>query len=411
MIEQSAPAVNRAALMVPRVGRLVATGDRYEPYRLVDADAAAVEAVTAYFRDLLAAGRAESTVRSYGMDLLRWFRFLRAAGVAWDRATRVEAAISADGYRPLANSRCRIGVCQRRPPRQTLRRSRRAGCLRRRCVRIPRRCCAASTTFTRRSGPGRSSTRSRSIDLGAVAAHTRTTIRWSPTATSAAGLYRPTVPSRIPRSLPDEQFNEIFARLPSHRDRALVAFYVSTGARASELLSATVAGVDPGRQLITVVRKGTRELQELPASTDAFVWLRLYQVEMAQLIPTGRRQPLWWALRRPARPLTYHAVHRMFERVNNLAGTTATLHSLRHTAAYRMAEDPDLPLTDVQAVLGHAQLTTTQIYLTPRKEDVIRRVLNHHAEQTRQATERVRPAPAAGYRPETLSVLFANEAP
>jgi hypothetical protein len=73
-----------------------------------------------------------------------------------------------------------------------------------------------------------------------------------------------------------------------------------------------------------------------------------------------------------------------------------------------MAEDPALPLTDVQFVLGHAQLTTTQIYLTPRKEDVIRRVLAHHAEQTRKAVERARPAPAVGYRPETLDVLFPN---
>ncbi|WUI03957.1 tyrosine-type recombinase/integrase [Spirillospora sp. NBC_00431] len=141
----------------------------------------------------------------------------------------------------------------------------------------------------------------------------------------SSGLYRPRLPSRIPRSIPDSEFNEIFARLPSHRDRALIAFYVSTGAQASELLSATWAGVDPGRQLITVVRKGTRALQELPASTATFVWLRLYQVEMAELIPKGRRQPLWWTLRRPARPLTYHAAHRMFERVNQRAGTAATL--------------------------------------------------------------------------------------
>jgi integrase len=59
----------------------------------------------------------------------------------------------------------------------------------------------------------------------------------------------------------------------------------------------------------------------------------------------------------------------MFERVNDRAGTAATLHSLRHTAAYRMAEDPSLPLTDVQAVVGHAQLTTAQIYLTPLLDD------------------------------------------
>ena len=224
------------------------------------------------------------------------------------------------------------------------------------------------------------------------------------------GLYRPVVPSRIPRSVPDEEFNEIFARLPSHRDRALVAFYVSTGARASELLSATQGGTDPGRQVITVIRKGSRAAQELPASTDAFVWLRLYQLEMDGLIPKGARQPLWWTSRRPVRPLTYHAAHRMFERAGAAAGSAATLHALRHTAAYRMAEDPDLPLTDVQYVLGHAQLTTTQIYTSPRQEDVIRRLLAHHAEQTRQAAARSRPSPAQGYRPETLDVLFRTGA-
>ena len=96
----------------------------------------------------------------------------------------------------------------------------------------------------------------------------------------------------------------------------------------------------------------------------------------------------------------------MFERAGAAAGTGATLHSLRHTAAYRMAEDPALPLTDVQFVLGHALLTTTQLYMTPRKEEVIRRVLAHHGEQVRQA----RPVPAPGYRRETLDVLFGNDA-
>ena len=80
-----------------------------------------------------------------------------------------------------------------------------------------------------------------------------------------------------------------------------------------------------------------------------------------------------------------------------------------------MAEDPGLPLTDVQFVLGHAALTTTQLYLTttqlyltPRKEDVVRRVLAHHSEQTRQAVQRAHPVVAPGYRPESLDVLFGN---
>jgi site-specific recombinase XerD len=52
---------------------------------------AAVEPVTAFFRELLAAGCSEATVRSYGMDLLRWFRFIWAAGLAWDQVTQPDA--------------------------------------------------------------------------------------------------------------------------------------------------------------------------------------------------------------------------------------------------------------------------------------------------------------------------------
>ncbi len=395
-------------LVVAQVGSLQCTGDRWEPWRLVDADGVLVEAVSAFLADLQAAGRSETTLRSYGMDLLRWFRFLWTVGVSWQRASRADA-----------RDFCRWLQLGGKPAR---------------------------THWRRKDGNGGATATAGSVYSTSVRAHSETVLRsfyefhreagtgpvvnpfpldrsrrgvrahahhnpMEPHAKERVGMYRPRPAARIPRAVPDEEFNEIFARLRSHRDRALVAFYVSTGARASELLSARVSGVDPGRQTISVIRKGSRAIQELPASTDAFVWLRLYQVEMEGMVPKEGGQPLWWTLRPPNRPLTYHGVHRMFERVNKAAGTTATLHSLRHTAAYRMAEDPGLPLTDVQVVLGHAQLTTTQIYLTPRKEDVIRRLLAHHAEQTRRAAERVVPPPAPGYRPEALEVLFGTSAP
>lgn len=403
------PSRDLAVLVVPQRGRVIGTADPWEPYRLVDADGVAVEPVASYLRDLQAADRSAATARSYCLDLLRWFRFLWAVEVCWDRATRVEA-----------RDFCRWLQVAGQPTRAHWRHQGEP----------------ETSPSGRPGGAGRPYAAS-------VRAHSETVLRgfydfhldagtgpilnpfpldrarrgrrahahrnpMDPHRNVRTGLYRPTVPSRVPRSVPDEEFNEIFARLPSHRDRALVAFYVSTGARASELLSTTQGGVDPGRGLITVVRKGSREIQELPASSDAFVWLRLYQVEMAEQIPRGRTRPLWWTRRRPVRPLTYHAVHRMFERVNAQVGTSATLHSLRHTAAYRMAEDPGLPLTDVQFVLGHAALTTTQLYLTPRKEDVVRRVLAHHSEQTRQAAARAHPVVAPGYRPESLDVLFGN---
>ncbi|HUH71716.1 MAG TPA: tyrosine-type recombinase/integrase [Mycobacterium sp.] len=404
MIEDEEQARDLAGLVVPLAGSLQATGDRWLPFRLLDPAGAPVEPVSAYFRDLQAAGRSAATVRSYGMDLLRWFRFLWAIEICWDRATRVEAR---DFCRWMLLAGKPFRPHWRRPNESAKRPSSGpayAPSVRAHAETVLR--CFYDFHLAAGDGPIMNPfPLDRSRRGRRAHAHHNP---MEPFRRERAGLYRPRVPSRIPRSITDEEFNEIFVKLPSHRDRALVAFYVSTGARASELLSATQGGVDPGRQLITVVRKGTRERQELPASTDAFVWLRLYQLQFEGLIPKGKRQPLWWTSRMPLRPLTYHAAHRMFERAVGRAGGTATLHALRHTAAYRMAEDPALPLTDVQLVLGHALLTTTQIYLTPRKEEVIRRVLAHHAEQTRQATERARPAPAPGYRPETLEVLFGS---
>lgn len=223
-----------------------------------------------------------------------------------------------------------------------------------------------------------------------------------------AGRYRPRLPQRIPRRIPDERFNQLFAQLGSNRDRALVALWVSMGARASELLGASCGDIDPGRQLVTVVRKGSRAVQQLPASPDAFVWLRLYQSELDPAVSTGRDDPLWWTLRRPWRRLTYHAARAMFVRANATLGANWSLHDLRHTAAYRMARDPNLPLTDVQWVLGHVHLSTTQLYLTPAPDEVIAEVPAHHRRQAAEgATSPGRvPPPAPGYRPETMETLF-----
>ena len=407
-----------ASLVVPRAGAVVMVDDVWEPVRLLDSSGVPVGAVRAFLQDLQAAGRSTATQRSYAMDLLRWFRFGWAIDVRWDHATRVEA-----------RDFCRWLSLRDKPSR--------ASGTAARAVR------GQPNAVTGRPGPG-------DRYAAATRAHSETVLRvfyefhrdagtgpmvnpfplarerrggrpnahhnpMEPFRTERVGLYRPRVPKRIPRCIPDELFNQLFAELGSHRDRALVALWVSTGARASELLGARCGDVDPGQQLVTVVRKGSRAVQQLPASPDAFVWLRLYQATLRDASPAGRDDPLWLTLRRPWRPLTYPAARAMFARAGGVLGANWTLHDLRHTAAYRMARDPLVPLTDVQWVLGHAQLSTTQIYLTPMPGDVIAGMLAHHrrGEQPRDGAQ-VDPgteadgAVADGYRRETLDVLFAG---
>jgi hypothetical protein len=78
-------------LVVALVGALERTGNLFEPYRLVDAAGLVVASAGAYLRELAGCGRPAATQRSYGMDLLRWFRFLWAVEIGWDQATRAEA--------------------------------------------------------------------------------------------------------------------------------------------------------------------------------------------------------------------------------------------------------------------------------------------------------------------------------
>ncbi|MFE7245655.1 ISL3 family transposase [Streptomyces sp. NPDC057580] len=80
-----------ASFVLPEAGQLAETGDRWRPFVLLDADGVEIEPVAAFFAELLACDKSAATIRSYGMDLLRWWRFLWGWGIAWDRAVRSDA--------------------------------------------------------------------------------------------------------------------------------------------------------------------------------------------------------------------------------------------------------------------------------------------------------------------------------
>ena|SRR5271166_1178195 len=169
------------------------------------------------FRSPSGGGAAELTVRSYGMDLLRWFRFLWASGVAWDRAGRSEARdfcrwlqLAGKPVRPHWRERSRPEMGAAVPVAGEVYAPS--------CGRIARRCCAAFMTSTWRRAPARWSTRSRWTGPGGGGRAHAHRNPMEPYHLERSGMYRPAVPSRIPRSVPDEDFNEIFAALHSHRD-------------------------------------------------------------------------------------------------------------------------------------------------------------------------------------------------
>jgi site-specific recombinase XerD len=373
-----------STLTVTRVGRLETT-TTVIGLRLVDGANEEILPASEFLSSLLASGASQSSLRSYAMGLLRWWRFLEAVGVPWDRATRIETRdfvlwMRSGGKRPPDGSPARSPFA---------------------AATINHNLAVLRGFYGDRLAAGVGPVINPVPDsVGGNRPHAHQN-PMQPFEHHRRAPLRQRTPARQPKGLPDRLFDDLFAAMVCDRDRALLAFYVTTGARASELLGVTVDRVDVGQQLIGVHRKGSGALQWLPASSDAFIWLRLY--EAVQSRPEGE-SALWLTRREPTHPLTYSAMRRVLQRANAHLGQTWTLHQLRHTAAQRMVDDPRLSLIDVQWLLGHAHLETTEIYVRPHEDEVVARAREHHQRRAVAPTA----LPAAGYRPEVMETLLGG---
>ncbi|MFI1155079.1 site-specific integrase [Streptomyces sp. NPDC020817] len=79
-----------SGLVVARVGSVEATTAATLPWVVLDGAGRPITSASEFLRELLAGGNTPASCRSYAFDLLRWFRFLAAVHVEWNRAKRVD---------------------------------------------------------------------------------------------------------------------------------------------------------------------------------------------------------------------------------------------------------------------------------------------------------------------------------
>lgn len=369
---------------LPRVGSVEPGRGTLPPYVVVDESGAELEPVTRYLRDLALSDMSPLTCRSYGFDLLRWFRVLWALDVCWERATQSEADVMVGWMRTAANpqrERRRVGgtpagMVNLRTGKPTL-----AAGYAPRTINHALSAVHGFYSFHGHFGRGPvvnpvPSSRQRRRALG----------HRSPVEARAVfrrARLRQKVADVAPRALTDAQWDELFAAMTCDRDRAVLLCYVSSGARAGELLGAQLGDVDWGGLKIYVVSKGTRLRQAVPASPEAFLYLARYLD--ADGVPAVD-EPLWRTRRGERRALTYWAMRRVLQRANAVLGTNWTLHDLRHTAATRMANDPAMTLAEVQQVLRHADINVTARYVTVRIEEIFDKLQEHYQRPRPQRT-------------------------
>lgn len=150
------------------------------------------------------------------------------------------------------------------------------------------------------------------------------------------------------------------------RDRAMIELLYATGMRVSELVSVRAADLHLDEEYLTCIGKGDKE-RIIPLGAEAARWVRRYQREARPVLAArarqARRSEPRLFLNGRGTALTRVSFWRNLTAHGRAAGINAALspHVLRHSFATHLL-DNGADLRAIQMMLGHADISTTQIY-------------------------------------------------
>jgi site-specific recombinase XerD len=203
------------------------------------------------------------------------------------------------------------------------------------------------------------------------------------------------LPRRLPRDLSNDAVEQLWAVIPTPRDRAWFVLMLRAGLRVGEVVSLRLTDVlvppqadQPAR--LRVCGKGQKERLVL-LTADAYavlkVWLECRPAsDQAQVFLNDRGSPL-----------TSNGIEWLLHQYGAQVELAVTPHQLRHTYARQLTE-AGMPITSLSKLMGHAQVSTTQLYTAgadPELVQAYQTAMAQLARQTLPARESPPPAPCA----------------
>ncbi|HEY7575359.1 MAG TPA: site-specific tyrosine recombinase XerD [Thermoanaerobaculia bacterium] len=180
-----------------------------------------------------------------------------------------------------------------------------------------------------------------------------------------ADLSNPKRGLSLPRTLTEEEVEDILAAPDvasplGLRDRAMLELMYASGLRVSEIVSLPRDRVDLEAAFLRVTGKGGKE-RIVPFGRSAGRWMKRYLEEVRPVLDNKRAAALFLTPRGTA--MTRQRFWQLVEKYGRSAGVTSRLtpHRLRHSFATHLLEH-GADLRALQMMLGHADISTTQIY-------------------------------------------------
>jgi integrase/recombinase XerC len=189
----------------------------------------------------------------------------------------------------------------------------------------------------------------------------------------------PRLEKKLPKHLSIEEAVK-FVEMPGldtvlgKRDRAMLELMYATGVRVAELTKLNVGHVDYKNRLIRVTGKRRKE-RIVPFGEPALAALLVYlevRESLLDVAPVSEREPEALFLNYQGTRITTRSVGRMVEKYIRLCAGRYDIspHALRHSFATHLL-DSGADLRDIQELLGHARLSSTQIYTHVSMEKLI----------------------------------------
>jgi len=145
------------------------------------------------------------------------------------------------------------------------------------------------------------------------------------------------------------------------RDRAMIELLYATGMRVSELIGVRAPDLHLAEHYLTCIGKGSKE-RLIPVGDEAAAWIGRYQRDARPALLKGRSSPRLFVNARGG-PISRVGFWKVLKSHARRAGLPSTIspHVLRHSFATHLLER-GADLRAIQMMLGHADLSTTQIY-------------------------------------------------
>ena len=189
----------------------------------------------------------------------------------------------------------------------------------------------------------------------------------------SAVLSSPKLPSRLPKYLTEQQVSDLLntpdVDVPLElRDKAMLELLYATGLRVTELVSLTIENMSVQQGVVRVIGKGNKE-RIVPMGEEAAYWVRQFMLYGRPVLLNGQSSDVVFPSQRAQQMTRQTFWHRVkhYAILADIDADALSPHVLRHAFATHLVNH-GADLRVVQMLLGHTDLSTTQIYTHVAKE-------------------------------------------